>query len=306
MATITTARFEEIPALRDSFEDSLKARNRAPLTIKSYKLAIDQLHAFLKSKGMPTEVRSIRREHIEAYLVDMQERGAKPATVAQRFRSLQQWCRWLVEADEIDRSPMERMRPPKVEAPLVPVLREDQVRKLLRACDGSDYAARRDKAVISLFLDTGMRRQEMASLLVDDVDWERRVITIRSGKGDRPRLVRFTVATRLVLIKYARERDKHPRASSSALWLGRSGPMTSDGIRDIVARRGEAAGLVGLHPHVFRHSRAHTLLSDGMEGQDVQLLMGWRSPLMLRRYGASAATERALDAFDRVTEAKRR
>lgn len=78
-----------------SFTRHLRAENKAPLTIHTYAKAVDALAGFLHRQGMPTEGAGIRREHIEAFLVDLQETGRRPATVAQRFRSLQQFFKWL-------------------------------------------------------------------------------------------------------------------------------------------------------------------------------------------------------------------
>ncbi len=74
-----------------SFTRHLHAENKAPSTVVTYGKAVVQLDAFLERSGLPRGVGAVRREHVEAYLVDLQARGARPAIVAQRFRSLQQF-----------------------------------------------------------------------------------------------------------------------------------------------------------------------------------------------------------------------
>ncbi len=83
------------------FNRHLRATNKAPSTIATYGKAVDQLADFLEASGMPVDVANIHREHVEAFLVAMQDRGARPATVSQRFRSLQQSFRWLEEEGEV-------------------------------------------------------------------------------------------------------------------------------------------------------------------------------------------------------------
>jgi site-specific recombinase XerD len=91
---------------------------------------------------MPTVVHSIRREHVESYIADMVG-TASPATVAKHYRSLQQLWRWLVDDGEITDSPMARMRPPAVPEQPVPVLTEEDLSALLKACRGNTFENRR-------------------------------------------------------------------------------------------------------------------------------------------------------------------
>ena len=106
---------------------------------------------------MPTAVDSIAREHVESFLEDLDERF-KPATLGARFRSLQQLFKWMLEEGEVTSNPIERMRAPSVpEDP--PTVRSDaKLRALLKACEGSDFVARRDTAILRTFIDTGPAR----------------------------------------------------------------------------------------------------------------------------------------------------
>src|SRR5690349_366259 len=129
---------DALTSLRDSFSLHLQA-TRAPSTSRIYLSALDALIRHLEANGMPTAARTVRREHVESYIA-LRRDQVRPTSLSVEYRALQQFWRWALEEEEIERSPMEKMHAPRVPDAPVPVVDLDAFRRLLRTTEGREFA----------------------------------------------------------------------------------------------------------------------------------------------------------------------
>ena len=281
----------------ESFFISLRAARRSEKTVKAYRLGVTQSAEWCEANGVPP---AIDRAQVQAWMVHMHDRGLAANTVAQRLAGVRQLAKWMADPDEggvLESDPLLRLNAPKVDDPITPVLTADQLKAMLKACQGPEFRERRDEAMVRLMAETGMRVSDVLGLDVTDVDLPRGLAYVRRGKGGKGRIVPFGAQTAKALDRYIRMRRTHPGAHLPALFLtARMARRLADhGLRRTLGLRAATAGIDKFHPHMFRHTAASRWLSAGGSEGGLMAVAGWSSREMLDRYVRATAAERAAD-----------
>jgi integrase/recombinase XerC len=281
--------------LRRLFERELKSEGKSETTINRYGLSIRGWLAFSEAMNFPPMV---TREHVTEFLAHRQGKVAAN-TVRNDYMALRRWFRYLRELGEIREDPMVHLKQPKVTEKLPNPYTDDELRRMLKVCQGKDLESLRNTAILWVLFDTGLRASEMCSLTVGDVDLNAERILIR-GKGRRERLVRLGTRAQRAVYKYLRAR----RTARPELWLGRGDrPLTRSGLFELVERVCAKANVTHPGVHRFRHTAATRMADLGMPETELRLLFGWTSPMMAARYTHSTARDRALRAHRQYSPA---
>ena len=300
---------ETTDALAGAMDDLLESwglslYDKAPRTQKHYRDEVQRFAAWLTANGRPAsapgDLLAVRRQDVEAWLGAQRAAGIAQATMRNRWIALKNLYRWATAEGEVQENPIDRVNVAKPNPPAPDVLPEADLKRLLKACQGQDFYARRDLALVRIMLATGLRVSEACDLTLADLDLRNRIVTVRHGKGDKARVVRFDPATAAALDRYKRVRARHRYAALPFLWIGFRGRMTRKGVPAMLDKRAKEAGIGHVHPHQLRHSWADRWLAAGGQEGDLQKLGGWESADIMRRYGASRAVDRALSAYDNV------
>lgn len=313
---VSSTRYDLRPDV-SSWIRSLRARNLSDNTQRIYRRAGNSFATFLLTeykpdasggRPAPEDLDDIHREHVEAYIGGLITKTSA-GNANQHFRSLKTFFNWLVDEEELDRSPMRTMKPPTVGEVEVPIIPDDALNALLKTCAGKSYKARRDTAIIMLFIDTGVRLSELTERQVRDIDLDLGVFTVM-GKGARQRTVPFGREATRVLDRYLRALAKHrgrPLEPDDALWWSdkRGSRLTIWGVGTMIENRCKEAGIPHIHPHQFRHTFAHQWKVQNGNEDDLMRITGWRSREMLSRYASSAGGARAREAHKRLSPGDR-
>jgi site-specific recombinase XerD len=276
------------------FERSLRADSavKSTRTIDVYRAGGEKFHAFLVEHGFETDPTKIGKQVIEEFIAELRE-TSKPSTVHTRISGLKRFFGWLEGEGLIERSPVWRIKTPRVEETSPEVLSDEEIAAIIKACEGKTFEDRRDMAIIRLALDSGMRRFEIAGMPYNEDILDQRVYRF-SGKGDHARSVYLGDKVIRDIDRYLREREKHPHAKLASLWLAHKGALSPDGVHHLVRRRAAMAGITRTFgPHALRHTWAHHHKADGTSDENLMRLGGWRDAKSMRRYGNKAADERA-------------
>lgn len=282
----------------ETYELVMAAANYSPRSIATRRSAVRCLARRMTAEGVePGGVTSALMKHY----VLTEARRRRHSGIATLYSDLRQF--WRIYAQENGcADPMTGVpRPRAAEAAPVAVLSPPQIAAVLKACEGRSWQAVRNRAVVLVLLESGMRRTELLSLEPGDIDLRARLAEIKRGKGGKARTACFGDETALALRRWLNARGTGP----GALFRGRrENDLSSSGLSQLLYRIGEKAGVPGLRPHIFRHTWCHYNLAAGQQEHDIMQLAGWSTSKQLGRYGAVLARQRALEAGRRIQVAR--
>ena len=257
-----------LPRRVEAFLAAKRIDGCRPKTIKGYR---ERLKLFMTQCSKPVQqiTTDDLREYL-AYLVD--ERHLMDNSVQAHINTLRSFFSWLVDEDNIRKSPMCKIKSLKIDKlrsrhPLT----VEQLELVRDGCRGY-----KEKALVEFLVSSGCRVSEVAGLRVDDIDWRDRKCKV-IGKGNKERTVYFSVRAKLMLQLYIEGRKGGEALFSSS--RAPYEPLSDRGIEKIISKLGKRIGMERpLYPHLMRHTFASHALNCGMELTIIQHLLGHSDP----------------------------
>jgi integrase/recombinase XerC len=268
-----------------------KAARAADNTVANYRRDLQDFRQFLLARGAALDstgeeiaAEKITPDHIRGYLADAMK-GLSRATVQRRLFAIKAFFRWR-EAMAGAINPARALRSPKANRRLPAVLPENDVRRLIEA-DTEDLrpAALRDRAIMETLYSTGLRVSELVGLDWRDVDEEVGVVLVRSGKGNKDRMVPIGEPALDALIAWRRAMPVAWELDGPVITNLRGGRLTTRAVEMILSRRIMDAGLTtSITPHGLRHCFATHMLNAGADLRSIQEMLGHASLATTQRY----------------------
>ena len=252
-------------------------RNYSPLTTGAYRSDFKIFASFLEEAGLPSLLETVDRSALRRYVAWLKRRGLAPTTVGRRINSLRSFWNYLRDTDYTERDPFFRISLPKTPQEVPTHLSAEEAEALLAAAQRQAclFNAFRDTAILSVLLYTGVRRSELLSLALTDVDVSAGSLQVVSGKGRKSRVLPLLPAPCAALSDWLELRPEdcgHDRVFTCK-W---GAPMSRPGLTSCLKRALQGAGITrpGITLHSLRHTFACLLLKNGCDLYSLQRMLG--------------------------------
>jgi site-specific recombinase XerD len=292
-------------AIADYLDDHVGG-NHSEKTLEWHRTALGLLQRYLQEGRNITLVGEIDAPDITAWFTSLRKtpgghgKMRSERTIQTYARSARAFFHWLIRQQTIAENPFERVAFPKVGKPLIKTISDEEFEQLLLACappheEGqfAERAAVRNRAILWLFYDSGIRLSELINLRVGDFDRKHGLITVK-GKGSKERRIALGQNCLRNLLHYL---DRHrPDAQELEEWgsLGEDyfflaetrKPLTKNGVTLLFVRLKKRAGITGkrISPHIFRHTFAIRYLKLGKDPFSLQELLGHEDMATVKLY----------------------
>ena len=276
-------------------------------TVEWYEHQVRRYLAWLSEKRIQGDG-WLRPATIEKFLAEAREAGLSDYTLRACYVALDAFFDYLISREMLGDYPNPLAKITRPELPKDKKPREVELalfRRLLDSVELSSWIGLRDRVMLQLLFFSGLRVSELVNLRTSDVDGARDLVFVRSGKGNRDRVVPCLPALRTDVLAYLYSR---PAYDSEYLFLsndgagGVRGRLTAEGVRQMLKRRCKSLGIRRLNPHAFRHGAAMTLLNEGMEMSAVSSVLGHSSVKVTEKFYARWQVEKLQQQYNEVVK----
>ena len=248
-------------------------RNHSPKTVRWYQ---DMLGRFASFLGEDARLREVTVDSIRAYQRACRDQDVSKFTLHAYARTLKTFLRWLHREAYLDSLLWEKVDMPKVpkyDDVAIDVLNDEEIARLLSAFDTGTDVGCRDRAIVCLMVESGLRLDEVVQLRTADVHLKEMLLKVH-GKGDKEQYVPIGPTTQKALSRYAEHFRVSADPRTPSFFLNIYGePLGYEAVKSTFGRLAKRTGIDRLHPHLLRHTAATRMLGNGADLHSVQRLL---------------------------------
>lgn len=270
----------------ESFVEYLISAGKSKCTIESYSLDIKQFFEFINDTSI--SIKSIKYSDLINWSNFLEKSGFSTATRARKISAIKSFFRYLYKSEYISKNPAEMMESPKILQKAPKVISEESAKVLLGQTDNNKITSFRDYAIVAMFLFTGIRREELTNISLNNINLDNRTICIH-GKGNKERFVYINDSLFPIIQEYLstyRERLKTSKNSKFLFPSIKREQLSLNSINNIVNKAFIAAGIKekGVGAHILRKRFATTVFTNTHDIGTVSKLLGHSSSVVTTRY----------------------
>lgn len=265
-----------------------KVRELSDQTITNYEKQLNKFRHFVKDNFQITQFEELKPIHVKEYIGSLQDRGCKPAYTNDLLKAVKCLCSYAQRegySEEVLTKRVRNVKQPKV---LIHTFNNKEISLMIKYYNGNDYLNIRNKMILMIFFDTGIRASELINMKIDQIQDTYFVIY---GKGRKERVVPKNPLVGKFLYKYLNAREKYFMARNCEeeyVFLSKNGRrLTGEAISVFMKEAADAVGVspkVRVSPHTCRHTFAHQQLKNGLDLYSLSRLLGHESVSITQRY----------------------
>lgn len=254
-------------------------RNYSERTISAYQQDLMLFELFIRSVDSTLELVTVHRDVIRMWVVSMMETGEAATTVNRKLSTLRTFYKFLTSRRIVEHSPVRDIKGPKVSKPLPHFVRDSEMNRILDDAEQDNgFISVRNRTVLALFYETGIRLAELISINNVDIDFDNSTLKV-TGKRDKQRIIPFGTGMAEQLKEYMQIRDaEFDSKDSDALFLNiKGGRIKRHQVYHLVKDALADTSVEKKSPHVLRHTFATSMLNNDAELGAVKELLGHNS-----------------------------
>lgn len=257
-------------------------------TIKGYRNGLEFLINYLMQEHDLKNIEEVQTKHLKAFFMYQSKRGRKETYLNGLLKAYRAFFKYVIDEEYISDNPILKVNWMKEEKSIIQTFSDNEVKRMIDTYQGNDFISIRNKAIIAMLFDTGIRCYELCTLTNECIRDDHIVIF---GKGKKERRVGKSPYLAKILMKYERVKQfnfEYKNIKSDSYFLSRTGkPLTNTAVERIVKMAGESANVsstIRCSPHTCRHFFAQAQLRNGIDVYSLSRLLGHENIKITQRY----------------------